>query len=87
MLIGSLLSIFKEWEPRRLSTGSFLPAKLRFLTHRNSNRVEEISKKRGISMAKVSLAWSLARVTAPIIGSTNLKNLEELISACNCCML
>jgi len=44
------------------------------------NRVEEISKKRGISMANVTLAWSLARVTAPIIGSTNLKNLEELIN-------
>ena len=28
VLIGSLLSIFKEWEPRRLSTGPFLPAKL-----------------------------------------------------------
>ncbi|KAH9042780.1 aryl-alcohol dehydrogenase [Lactarius pseudohatsudake] len=43
------------------------------------NRVEEISKKRGISMAKVTLAWSLTRVTAPIIGSTSIKNLEELI--------
>ncbi|KAI9465163.1 aryl-alcohol dehydrogenase [Lactarius psammicola] len=44
------------------------------------NRVEEISKKRGISMAKVTLAWSLARVTAPVIGSTSIKNLEELIN-------
>jgi len=45
-----------------------------------ANRVEEISKKRGISMANVALAWSLTRVTAPVIGSTNLKNLEELIN-------
>ncbi|KAH9042779.1 aryl-alcohol dehydrogenase [Lactarius pseudohatsudake] len=44
------------------------------------SRVEEISKKRGISMAKVSLAWTLSRVTAPVIGSTSLKNLEELIN-------
>ncbi|KAH9047313.1 aryl-alcohol dehydrogenase [Lactarius hengduanensis] len=44
------------------------------------NRVEEISKKRGISMAKVALAWSLSRVTAPVVGSTSLKNLEELIN-------
>ncbi|KAH9072793.1 Aldo/keto reductase [Lactarius deliciosus] len=43
------------------------------------NRVEEISKKRGISMAQIALAWSLSRVTAPVIGSTSLKNLEELI--------
>ena len=38
-------------------------------------------------MANVTLAWSLARVTAPIIGSTNIKNLEELISACTYYML
>jgi aryl-alcohol dehydrogenase-like predicted oxidoreductase len=44
------------------------------------NRVEEISKKHGISMAQVSLAWSLTRVTAPIIGSTSIKKLEELIN-------
>ncbi|KAH8996812.1 aryl-alcohol dehydrogenase [Lactarius akahatsu] len=44
------------------------------------NRVEEISKKREISMAKVALAWSLSRVTAPVVGSTSLKNLEELIN-------
>ncbi|KAH9975561.1 Aldo keto reductase [Lactifluus volemus] len=44
------------------------------------NRVEEISKKRGISMAQVSLAWSLTHVTAPVIGSTSIKNLEDLIN-------
>ena len=49
--------------------------------HENLIRVEEISKKRGISMAQVSLAWSLTRVTAPVIGSTSIKNLEELIGA------
>ena len=35
-------------------------------------------------MAQVSLAWSLTRVTAPVIGSTSIKNLEELISTCDC---
>ncbi|KAI9441508.1 aryl-alcohol dehydrogenase [Lactarius indigo] len=49
-------------------------------SHEWSNRVEEISKKRGISMAKVAVAWSLSRVTAPVVGSTSLKNLEELIN-------
>ncbi|KAN0125764.1 aryl-alcohol dehydrogenase [Russula decolorans] len=43
-------------------------------------RVEEISKKRGISMGQVSLAWSLTRVTAPIVGSTSLEKLEDLIN-------
>ena len=35
-------------------------------------------------MAQVSLAWSLVRVTAPVIGSTSIKNLEDLISKCSC---
>ena len=47
----------------------------------DSTRVEEISKKRDISMAQVSLAWSLTKVTAPIVGSTSIEKLEDLISA------
>jgi len=44
-------------------------------------RVEEIAKKKGISMAQVSIAWVLAKegVTAPIVGTTSLKNLEDII--------
>jgi len=45
------------------------------------NRVEEISKKRGISMAQVSLAWSLTRVTSPVVGSTSIAKIKELIDA------
>jgi aryl-alcohol dehydrogenase-like predicted oxidoreductase len=32
-------------------------------------------------MAQVSLAWSLTRVAAPIVGSTDIEKLEDLISA------
>ncbi|THH12779.1 hypothetical protein EW146_g7376 [Bondarzewia mesenterica] len=73
------------------------------------NRVEEIAKKRDITMAQVALAWCLAKdgthpialrclsqlsstsshflepqnkgVSAPIVGTTNLKNLHDLIDA------
>ncbi|KAF8479826.1 aryl-alcohol dehydrogenase [Gautieria morchelliformis] len=47
------------------------------------DRVEEIAKKRGITMAQVSLAWCFAKpgVSAPIVGTTSLKNLEELAAA------
>jgi len=47
------------------------------------NRVEEVAKKKGISMAQVAVAWSLSKegVTAPIVGTTSLKNLEEIIAA------
>jgi aryl-alcohol dehydrogenase-like predicted oxidoreductase len=46
-----------------------------------NERVEELAKKKGISMAQLALAWSLANdfITAPIIGTTNLDSLKELI--------
>jgi hypothetical protein len=34
-------------------------------------------------MAQVSSVWSMTRATAPVVGSMSIKNLEELISACN----
>jgi len=47
------------------------------------SRVEELAKKKGVTMAQISLAWIMHRdgVTAPIIGTTSLKNLEDLIAA------
>ncbi|KAI0631586.1 oxidoreductase [Trametes polyzona] len=47
------------------------------------NRVEELAKKKGAKMAQIALAWILAKpgVTAPIIGTTNLSNLEDLLGA------
>jgi aryl-alcohol dehydrogenase-like predicted oxidoreductase len=46
-------------------------------------RTEEIAKKNGLSMAQVALAWIMNKspVTAPIVGTTSLKNLEEIIGA------
>lgn len=46
-------------------------------------RVEEIANKRGVSMAQISLAWVLTKevVTAPIIGTTSLDKLKDLIDA------
>lgn len=45
-------------------------------------RVEEVAKKKGISMAQVAIAWSLSKdgVTAPIVGTTSLKNLEDILA-------
>ncbi|KAG2342877.1 aryl-alcohol dehydrogenase [Suillus weaverae] len=49
------------------------------------NRLEEVAKKKGASMAQIALAWSLAQdvVTAPIVGTTSLKNLQDLLGAIN----
>lgn len=45
--------------------------------------VERIANGRGISMAQVGLAWLLSKpgVTAPIVGATKLRHLEDAISA------
>ncbi|KAJ7599379.1 Aldo keto reductase [Mycena floridula] len=46
------------------------------------NRVEEIAKKRGASMAQVSLAWICQKpgVSAPIVGATSIEKLNDLIA-------
>ncbi|WWC61463.1 uncharacterized protein I303_104047 [Kwoniella dejecticola CBS 10117] len=50
-----------------------------------NERVEEIAKKKGVSMAQVALAWSISNdfITAPIIGTTSIDKLKELIGALN----
>ncbi|KAJ7928817.1 aryl-alcohol dehydrogenase [Mycena leptocephala] len=51
--------------------------------HPENDDVEEVAKKRGITMAQVSVAWSLSKegVSAPIVGTTSLANLAEAIAA------
>ncbi|KZT67556.1 aryl-alcohol dehydrogenase [Daedalea quercina L-15889] len=47
------------------------------------NRVEELATKKGHSMAQISLAWILMKdfITAPIVGTTSLSNLEDILGA------
>ncbi|KAM6493039.1 aryl-alcohol dehydrogenase [Amanita muscaria] len=47
------------------------------------NRVEEVAKKRGISMARVALAWVFQKdgVSAPIIGATSLDHLHDIVGS------
>ncbi|KAG8909640.1 hypothetical protein FRC00_009743, partial [Tulasnella sp. 408] len=46
-----------------------------------NEKVSEIAKKRGISMAQVALAWSISKpfVSAPIVGTTSLDKLKDLV--------
>lgn len=43
----------------------------------------EVAEGRGVSPAKVALAWLLGRpgVTAPIVGTTKVEHLEEAVAA------
>ncbi|KAI0737385.1 Aldo/keto reductase [Daedaleopsis nitida] len=53
-----------------------------FLADLNA-RIEELAKKKNVSMAQISIAWILAKpgVTAPIIGTTSLSNLEDILGS------
>ncbi|KAL1945543.1 hypothetical protein VTO73DRAFT_2394 [Trametes versicolor] len=76
------------WSPlaRRPNTasskrGDIYPILARYKTQ--ANLVEELAKTKGVEMAQVALAWIFAKPggSAPIIGTTNLSNLEELLGA------
>jgi len=43
--------------------------------------VEELAKKKNVSMAQISIAWLLQQdpVAAPIVGTTSLENLHDII--------
>ena len=53
-------------------------------------KVEEVAKRRGATMAQVAMAWVLSKphVTAPIVGTTSLANLEDILgqyfTSCGC---
>ncbi|KAH8113766.1 aryl-alcohol dehydrogenase [Phellopilus nigrolimitatus] len=51
----------------------------------DSDIVEEIAKKKGLTMAQIALIWVINKdlVAAPIVGTTKLKNLEDLIAVVN----
>lgn len=44
-------------------------------------RVEELAKKKGCSMAQVSMAWSLMKGVNPIIGVNSVKRVDEAAQA------
>ncbi|WVN90348.1 uncharacterized protein L203_105584 [Cryptococcus depauperatus CBS 7841] len=50
---------------------------------RVNEAIEQVAKKRGVSMAQIALAWSLSKdfITAPIVGTSNLDKLKELLAA------
>lgn len=47
------------------------------------DRVVDLAEARGVGPAQVALAWLLAQpsVTAPIVGATKLKHLEDAVAA------
>lgn len=45
-------------------------------------RVEELAKRRGVTMCEISLAWHFAKgVTAPIVGATNVRHFDDAVKS------
>lgn len=44
-------------------------------------RVEELAAKKGWTMSQVTLAWTLKRVTSPIIGFSKVERIDDALSA------
>lgn len=50
---------------------------------RTNERIQQIAEKRGVSMAVISLAWSLSKpfMTAPIVGMSKSDRIKEAVQA------
>lgn len=88
-----MLTIMYQWGP--LAEGQLArPLQVRGTTTRSEgspvlrkesteiiNRVEELAKKKGWTMAQVTLAWTVKRVTSPIIGFSSAERIDDALSA------
>jgi len=65
--------------------GKFLGKDWTAADEKINNKIEEIAKKRGVSMAIIAIAWSLSKpyMTAPIIGMSKIERVEEAVQAVN----
>jgi 1-deoxyxylulose-5-phosphate synthase len=80
----------RPWDQRskteRAATDEFgktLYARTEESDHRIVDRVAEVAKVRGVSMAQIALAWQLSKpyATAPIIGATKPQHLTDALAA------
>lgn len=83
-LAGGRLSKRPNETSKRLVEDSY--AKLKYdataaQDHVIIGRVMELADKHGVSMTEISLAWLLAKVTAPIVGTTKVSHIEQAVRA------
>lgn len=65
--------------------GAFLRNELQDNDKAINEKIEEIARKRGVSMAVVAVAWSLSKpfMTSPILGMNKKERVDEAIAAVN----
>ena len=45
------------------------------------DRVDELAKKRGVTMTEISLAWLMTKVAAPVVGATKVHHIDGAVKA------
>lgn len=45
------------------------------------DRVNELAKKRGVTMTEISLAWLMSKVAAPVVGATKVHHIDGAVKA------
>ncbi|KAJ3557517.1 hypothetical protein NM688_g1431 [Phlebia brevispora] len=78
---GLIARPLSEHSTKRGQKDKFIQGYMKGSTSDIIVRVEELAKKRGVSMAQIAIAWTLSKdgVTAPIVGTTNLENLKDVL--------
>ncbi|HIX33084.1 MAG TPA: aldo/keto reductase [Candidatus Gemmiger avium] len=83
-LAGGRLARHPGESSRRLREDSYAKGKYDATARQDSvilDRVAELAARRGVSMAEISLAWLLQKVTAPVVGATKPSHLESAVRA------
>ncbi|EKM52797.1 uncharacterized protein PHACADRAFT_261430 [Phanerochaete carnosa HHB-10118-sp] len=82
-LARGLLSRPPEQQSLRGETDWFIKRYQQGATSDIVKRLEEIAKKKGVTMAQAAIAWVLSKegVTAPVVGTTRIENLKDIIAA------
>ena len=83
-LAGGRLAKYRGETSKRLEEDSY--AKFKYdktveLDQLIIDRVVELSKKYGVSMTEISLAWLFTKVTSPIVGATKVSQVEVMAKA------
>ncbi|TGO18819.1 hypothetical protein BTUL_0007g00370 [Botrytis tulipae] len=74
-----------ESDRGKAMNGKFMGNELTEADLRINEKIQEVAKKRGVSMAIVAMAWSLSKeyVTAPIVGMGKIERVQEAVDAVN----
>jgi aryl-alcohol dehydrogenase-like predicted oxidoreductase len=77
------LEVSKSQPTNRQDTDAFAEMLIGPITKEDEetiSRVEALAKKKGVTMAQVSIAWSLKKGVNPILGLSSIKRVDEAVA-------